>query len=669
MMNKGMLSRHRLYTGTDSLLPDQVPLRAGPLSLLFDQGDLRSIRLGEHEIIRRIYVAIRDRNWNTIAPVFTDLQMQVEPDQFTIHYEVENRMGEIDFAWRGKIVGEMDGSITFRMDGVAISTFFKNRIGFCVLHPASLAGKPAIIEHTDGVKEETNFTEDICADQPLLPFAQLSAIRHEVTHGVWAEVRMGGDIFEMEDQRLWTDASFKTYGTPLSLPYPIQIQAGTKVIQSIALRLYPEERAKIAQVSNADSTPASSAGSYQPIQLVLNDVWKPLPLLGLSMASEGETLTDREVGLIRALHLNHLRVELCLANSNYLPRFSQGIEQASRLGLPLEVALGLRAETADQDLSSFRQLLDQQRPTVCGWLVFPDHESYAGGNPSEEIAHSAWQILKPYNPSTALAVGTNTDFVFLKRTQLPLDWMDQVCITLNPQVHASDNQSMIETLEAQPVVIESARRLARGKPVVVSPITLKPRFNPYATEPQSGAAPGRLPARVDPRQMSLFGAGWTLGSISAMISGHTARVTYFETTGWCGVMENEQGSLLPQAFPSLPGSVFPLYHVLADLGEFLGGQAAILASGDAHKVIGLALRKYEKKVYILANLTAEVQSVLLQRIAGDFYARYLDETNAEAVMQAPETFRRSPGKKVTNGSTGLRLEIKPFGILRLEEAF
>ena len=32
-----------------------------------------------------------------------------------------------------------------------------------------------------------------------------------------------GETFEMEDQRNWTDASFKTYCTPLSLPYPIKI--------------------------------------------------------------------------------------------------------------------------------------------------------------------------------------------------------------------------------------------------------------------------------------------------------------------------------------------------------------------------------------------------------------------------------------------------------------
>ena len=57
-----------LLSGTDKPEPPQVRLRAGPLSLFYDNGDLRYIRLGEYEVIRRIYAAVRDRNWRTIPP-------------------------------------------------------------------------------------------------------------------------------------------------------------------------------------------------------------------------------------------------------------------------------------------------------------------------------------------------------------------------------------------------------------------------------------------------------------------------------------------------------------------------------------------------------------------------------------------------------------------------
>lgn len=56
-----MLSQSILYYGTEVPLPERIPLRAGPLQMVYDEADLRSIRLGEWEILRRIYVAIRDR--------------------------------------------------------------------------------------------------------------------------------------------------------------------------------------------------------------------------------------------------------------------------------------------------------------------------------------------------------------------------------------------------------------------------------------------------------------------------------------------------------------------------------------------------------------------------------------------------------------------------------
>ncbi len=55
-------------------MPEQRVLRAGPLTMLYENGDLRYIRLGEHEIVRRLYVAVRDRNWGTVLPQFSNVQ-------------------------------------------------------------------------------------------------------------------------------------------------------------------------------------------------------------------------------------------------------------------------------------------------------------------------------------------------------------------------------------------------------------------------------------------------------------------------------------------------------------------------------------------------------------------------------------------------------------------
>ena len=101
------------------------------------------------------------------------------------------------------------------MDGEALSTLRKNRIGFCILHPMACAGLPCTISHVDGSVERGAFPTYI---SPHQPFVEFDAITHEMP-GLTAELRLSGDTFEMEDQRNWTDASFKTYSTPLRLPF------------------------------------------------------------------------------------------------------------------------------------------------------------------------------------------------------------------------------------------------------------------------------------------------------------------------------------------------------------------------------------------------------------------------------------------------------------------
>ena len=123
-----MLPKKVLYYGKDEPLPVRIPLRAGPVSLVYEDGDLRTIKLGDWEVLRRVYVAIRDRNWGTVLPVLSNIQMDIGGDSFRISYDVENKAGDIDFVWKGTITGTPQGTITFAMDGVARTTFWRNRI-------------------------------------------------------------------------------------------------------------------------------------------------------------------------------------------------------------------------------------------------------------------------------------------------------------------------------------------------------------------------------------------------------------------------------------------------------------------------------------------------------------------------------------------------------------
>ena len=645
-----MLPTRVLYYGTDEALPERVKLRAGPLSLVYEKGDLRYIRLGEREILRRVYVGIRDRNWGTVPPRFSSVRKDVAQDSFRISYDVENRQGGVDFFWKGTITGDAQGTVTIAMEGTARSTFLRNRIGFCVLHPIrECAGQACTVEKVDGSVVQGTFPLYTSPDQAFL---DMRAISHEVVPGVRAEVRFTGDVFEIEDQRNWADASYKTYSTPLRLPFPVEIKAGTRVSQSVTLSLKGEVPPPQAGTPSAALTFA--VGRVPP---------SPLPRVGLGVASHNQALSWKALARLRALNLSHLRVDLRLSQPDFQTILGRASTEASELRVPLEVALHL-SDAAEEELRRLRSVLEWVKPAVCTWLIFHVSEK----STAEKWARLARRFLADYDPQAKIGAGTNAYFAELNRGRPPVNVADLVSYSLNPQVHAVDNATLVENLAAQAASVESARQFAGGLPLAVSPITLKPRFNPNATGPEPVPWPGELPSQVEVRQMSLFGAGWTAGSLKYLAESGAYSLTYYETTGWRGVMETEQGSPLPAKFQSREGSVFPLYHVLADVGEFAGGSVVPSVSSAPLKVDGLILRQGHRTRILLANFSAEPQTVRVTDpdLSQSVRVKYLDETNAELAMVSPESFRAEAGQIVQLKEAALELRLRPYALARLD---
>ena len=87
--------------------------------------------------------------------------------------------------------------------------------------PASRRRSPK----TTGKTFDTRFPDLI---DPVQPMMNLRAIRHQFAPGAYVDCRMEGDTFEMEDQRNWTDASYKTYVRPLALPWPYTLAKGNR---------------------------------------------------------------------------------------------------------------------------------------------------------------------------------------------------------------------------------------------------------------------------------------------------------------------------------------------------------------------------------------------------------------------------------------------------------
>lgn len=634
-----------LHTGTEEPLRESRELQAGPLTLLFEEGGIRYVRWGAREILRRVYVAVRDRNWGTVPAALSDLRIDARPDSFEVSFNVDCRRGDIHFGWRGTIQGDAKGSVVFSMEGEAKSTFFRNRIGFCILHPIKeCAGRPCIVERVSGAINRGNFPRYVWAQQPFL---DMRAISHEVAPGVRARVAFEGDTFEMEDQRNWGDASYKIYGTPLALPFPVEVKKDTRISQKVTITL------------EGAGTPSRILPPTIPIS-VGSAATGPLPRIGLCTASHGKPLTPYEVSALKSLHLSHLRLDLAPSSAEADVLLLRAAGEARALGVKLELALHL-SDQGEAELKNLIPKLVRADAPIGTWLIFHKNEKTT----SKKWLSIAREILIPFQPDAHVGAGSNAYFAEINRAHPPKD-AELLCYSLNPQVHAFDNLTLVENLEGMEATVESARLIGENHPIAVGPVTLRPRFNPNATGPEPDSPAGELPAKVDPRQMSLFGAGWTLGSLKALAKTGVYSLTYFETTGRLGVMEREKDPPLHPNFPSQAGWVFPLYHVFADIGEFAGGSVLPWTSANDLVVEGIGLTKDGRTRILLANLTDKIQKVRLgcPLLRGEVRVKRLDESNISAAMEMAGVFRTDPGEPATGNP--LDLELLPYAVVRVD---
>ena len=169
-------------------------------------------------------------------------------------------------------------------------------------------------------------------------------------------------------------------------------------------------------------------------------------------------------------------------------------------------------------------------------------------------------------------------FAELNRTPPDVSMMDVLAYSIMPQLHAEDDLSLIETLEAQGETVRTALVHSGGKPIAVGPITLRPRKDTYGL---IGPAPNGLPFQVDVRQISALLAAWTLGSVKYCAEAGASSLTYFETIGWRGIVESDSGPLLPDIFPSTPGMVFPVHEVFRELAHHKEAQIVACTSSAA----------------------------------------------------------------------------------------
>lgn len=522
------------------------------MSLQLQDGGLRALTAGGHVIWLAVMFLYRDPAWGTPRHQVDQVAVDDRGDGFLVRMQ-GSCPAMPALRWTTQIIGHADGRIAYSVEAELLQDLLTSRTGICVLHPASAAGRTLEVEHVDGRVSRSQFPLRI---SPWQPFTQIRALRHRFAPGCWAHCRFDGDDFEMEDQRNFSDASFKTYSRSNFMPRPFRLDAGTRLRQSVSLEL--EQAPRRARPALA------SSGMLAIVDLTGEDGGR-LPALGLQHQSDApapDALPD-------FWHLRHdlrgwggLPVQGLFGAPNAWPPATA----------PMRVDLVLdddhRAESACRMLA--RACVEAGRE-VAELALFPS------------TARSVEQA-RTFFPAARIGGGTAFFFTHLNRLTLP-SGLDFVSYTTCPIVHVADDLSVMQSLGTLATQVQSLRMRGVDGPVRVGPAGIGMALDPFGVGVVGESHERLAMARDDPRDHSTFGQAWMLAYLCRMVDAGAQALTVAHATAFR---------------PLQPLAGRPGCHVLA------------LHNPHPDRVAVLALRMGSGYQVWAANLAAEPQQLAMR---------------------------------------------------------
>lgn len=555
-------------------------LAAGPLEVDIADGAVRAVRWHGVEVLRGVDYPLRDANWGTFPTETIGEEFDEHEGRFA--YSRRFHSGGDRFAGTFSCAGTDDGTLSLGLSLSANEDTEVNRAGFVILHPvAGVAGSPLVVTHSDGRIEETAFPQAIAPSQPVF---DITALR-QGANGVTADIAFSGDVFEMEDQRNWSDASYKTYCRPLSLPTPYALAAGAGVEQRIAIALSGQGAETTASTADAIVPAAPTGRTFPEMALALESGW------------------ESDSSAIRMLQPASILLRIDLADPNW-PLSLPALLHAASGALDLELVVADTEAEMASSLNSLRDRLAQQDVAPRSVTALPHAylKSYQPDAvwPDGVTPERAAALAREAFPAAAIGGGMLTNFTELNRHPGAAAAGDFLTHGLTAIVHAADDGSVLQTLEAMPQIFESAESLAPGKPYRLGLVSIGMRSNPYGAALADNPARVRRPmAQHDPRQIGLFGAAWMVGAVAATASSAVERLALAAPAGPFGLVEGER--------------LRPLYHAFLGLSRLQGRERLVVAAPP--DLAAVAVQSPEGSALIVANLTADTREVALPEAA------------------------------------------------------
>ena len=582
--------------------PDTTRVEHGDFTFDLARAAVRNVRYKNIQIIDLLYTAIRPWDWSTLDPDQHSEDVKVTGDICVITIK-DSFAGALDAQTEITISKDNKFTVAYELRGLA--EYSVNRWGICFcLNSADWMGST--------VKSQGNEYQLPAAISPqrvvdgvtqgLFPAA--NEMLFAATDQRSIKVVSTGKVLEAEDQRNWTDNTYKIYSGSLSEPRPFVTSAGSLWQQSVTFEISPPNK----QVPDGS-------------KIIVNEI-DSLPSIGLQFNTDSLLPLDALNNALFLLDIDHIRI-----NEESLT--AQKINTVSTNGLIVEAAL-LSSHSGDQ-LHRDIEHLNKQIPAGSRILIQRE------GREIVEIGDL------PKNQSLSSFIpGTDAYLVDLHRNKYQFG--ESISYSMVPTVHSSDVETIFKTLYTQRESIQFAQEFLAQR-VLVSPITFSTRGNPetgHARDQRINFANPEMALRI----RTIEGAAWTLGSIFALASAGAYSGTWHELFGEFGIIYPDGDAI----------KFSPTFHALAALGAHHAHEITIATSLDNSWV---AFENREAKKIVVASLRPWAIEITANVLAGYETIQSLRASEAEKASQIMDWWSYA---ETTPIFSGLPLTLAPFEI-------
>ena len=539
--------------------PDTTRVTHGGFTLDLAREAIRNIRYEGVQIIDLLYTAIRPSDWSTLKSdeYAADLKMSGNDYEITI---TESFTSALVATTKVILSAGNTFSVEYELKGLA--EYSVNRWGICFcLDTADWMGASVLSSGNsysllrdispqrvvDGVVQglfpESHKMQFIAADQRSL------------------KVVSNGKVLEAEDQRNWTDNTYKIYSGSLKEPRPFTTSPGSSWKQNVNFEV------GVPKQNSAD-----------PTKILVREI-EALPSIGLQFNSDSLLTPDDLEKALVLLEIDHLRV-----NAESLT--PQKIATTASNGLILETAL--LSSSQDEVLKAEVLQLSEKVPAGSRLLIQREGRQVVE---AEDLPKN--ESLNTYIP------GTDAYLVDLHREKF--EFTNSVSYAIAPTVHSTDTETIFKTLSTQKESIEFAQKYLAPQ-VFVSPITFSTRGNPetgHSRDQRINFADRDSAMHI----RTIEGAAWTLGSIHAVASAGAFSGSWHELFGEHGIIYSQSGAI----------KFSPVFHAISALGAHHAHQITIATSLDNSWV---AFENRETKTILVASLRPWSLEITAKVLAG-----------------------------------------------------